>query len=126
MKLSNLSSGLPTRLKSWAAEKPRPSLDKLQAVIDQYGLAYFISARWIGASIVLGLNECIQYGVDVTPLLQTFGGSDVVPALSSWAAAVTASSVLYPVSIAASGLLSKVLAKTATPLLRSAYHRVAK
>jgi hypothetical protein len=93
------SSRFMTRMKSWK------TITAVTDMVDKYGACYFIGARWTGVLSVLGFTTLINYGVDVEPYLQHYLGMSpsLNAALGSWAAAVTLSSFLYPVTVGIGG-----------------------
>ena len=92
------SSTWATRIKSWRGTTA------ITNVIDGYGACYFIGARWTGVLSVMLFTSLIEYGVDLDPYLQQWGISPSIGAqLGSWAAAVTLSSFLYPMTVIIGG-----------------------
>jgi len=78
----------------------------LRDIIDGYGACYFIGARWTGVLSVLLFTGLISSGVEVDAILEKFGFStSLASTLGSWAAAVTLSSFLYPVSMGVGGAI---------------------
>ncbi|CAK9024693.1 Molybdate-anion transporter [Durusdinium trenchii] len=89
---------------------------KLAEVVDKYGAAYFISARWTGVGVVLGLYTATCLGLDVSGLLARWGVEEFGSVLGTWAASVVLSASLYPVSIFVGSSLAPLVGRTIAPL----------
>ena len=86
---------------------------------DRYGAAYFLSARYLGVGIVLGLYGAVATGIDVAPYLERIGASPALgTALGTWAAAVTLSSAVYPLSVLAAASIAPPIGRTASAILK--------
>ena len=88
------------KMKSWRATQA------ITDAIDSYGACYFIGARWTGVLSVLLFTTLIEAGIDIQPIIESMG----VPVtlsnqLGTWAAAVTLSSLLYPLSVGVGGVI---------------------
>ena len=75
----------------------RDGAAKLADVLDPYGAAYVIAARWTGVVSVMGIYSLLHFKVvDVSRILETAGASQVGTVLGTWAGAVVLTSFLYP------------------------------
>lgn len=88
----------------------RSSGEALGKVIDKYGAAYFISARYLGVAVVWAFYAAILQGFDVTGFLAQYGIQNFGSVIGTWAAAVNTSAILYPCTIAAGAALSPSIA----------------
>jgi len=88
-------------------------------VMDKYGAAYFISARWLGLGVVLIFYSAISYGFDVSAVFATYGISEFGTVLGTWAAAVSTSAFLYPFTIVSGAMISPGFAKISRHITRS-------
>ena len=87
-------------------------------VIDNYGAAYMMGSRLAGVGVVCAFYALIKQGVDLMPILASFGVQEVGSTLGAYAAAVVLSSALYPATLGLSGYVAPVVAKlrrTVTP-----------
>jgi hypothetical protein len=76
----------------------------LTQAIDSYGACYFLGARWTGVLSVMLFTSLVELGIDVKPFIEQLGMSvSLGNQLGTWAAAVTLSSFLYPVSVGVGG-----------------------
>ena len=91
----------------------------VQGTVDRYGAAYFVGARMVGVSIVFVLYQALRMGVDVAPMLEQLGVSEVGSVLGDWAGAVVLSSSLYPVSISMTAFAAPALARLRRRVLSS-------
>jgi hypothetical protein len=99
-----MAGATPEAVRSgWGRASPsvRAAVGKIGAVVDSYGAAYFIAARWTGVAVVLGLYGGIELGLDVSGALDRYGLAGYGTVLGTWAAAVVLSSACYPLTIAA-------------------------
>lgn len=116
IQLSNLINVVPSSMKKKFQSKSESEgnigrgMRFLQETIDKYGASYFIGARIVGVTLVFALYEAIKLGVDVHQFLEYLGIADVGSVLADWAAAVVASSSLYPVSISMTAFVAPQLA----------------
>jgi len=110
VKISTAVSGaMPEVVKDKWKENPtlKEGGDRLGAVVDKYGAAYFISARWIGVGVVLGFYTGIEMGMDVSGFLATYGIGELGTVLGTWAAAVSMSAAMYPFTILGGSFLAR-------------------
>jgi len=75
-------------------------------VLNEYGAAYFLAARWTGVVSTAVIYAGLRTGVDVDALLHAAGLSTATGAvLGTWAAAVVGSAALFPLTSYVGGAL---------------------
>jgi len=79
---------------------------RVLGVLDRYGAAYFLAARWTGVASTALIYAGLRAGVDVDALLHAAGLSAATGAvLGTWAAAVVGSAALFPLTSYVGGAL---------------------
>eukprot|EP00516_Mucochytrium_quahogii_P009111 CAMPEP_0203774006 /NCGR_PEP_ID=MMETSP0099_2-20121227/5008_1 /ASSEMBLY_ACC=CAM_ASM_000209 /TAXON_ID=96639 /ORGANISM=" , Strain NY0313808BC1" /LENGTH=215 /DNA_ID=CAMNT_0050671969 /DNA_START=269 /DNA_END=916 /DNA_ORIENTATION=+ len=117
IRLTNaLSGAVPStarqKWQSWKSnEKFKWGGEKISQMIDRYGAAYFISARWVGAAVVFGIYGGLVSGWDVSGTLKQYGIEEFGSVMGTWAAAVSTSACLYPVTILCGAGLGPVVGR---------------
>ncbi|CAH0481402.1 unnamed protein product [Peronospora belbahrii] len=117
VRLSYLSRALPNRASASASTAISKSgimskaMDMAKNVIDNYGAAYMMGSRLAGVGVVCTLYALIKQGVDLMPILASFGVEEVGSTLGGYAAAVVLSSSLYPATLGVTGYVAPVVAK---------------
>lgn len=129
VRLTALLAALPTLLRP----VPTGALAKLaaraRAVVDRYGIAYLLAARFVGVATTLGFFVALRLGTPLDHLLDALSallgsasvssaGSQIGRVLSTWAAAVLVSSSLYPLTIALVARVAPALATGADRIAR--------
>ena len=86
---------------------------KFGDTINKYGLCYFLSSRFVGVGIVFGLHQALVAGLDVTSVTAYFSTeqAEVGNVLGTWAGAVVASSVVFPISLVATSYIAPSIGK---------------
>jgi len=75
------------------------TMERATALINKYGAAYYFGSRMAGVCSILGLYQCILWGMDLSWILEKFGVSESIGnALGTWAAAVTLASTIAPLN----------------------------
>uniref|UniRef100_M4B1S5 Uncharacterized protein n=1 Tax=Hyaloperonospora arabidopsidis (strain Emoy2) TaxID=559515 RepID=M4B1S5_HYAAE len=124
VRLSDLTGALPARASASASSAFSGSgimakaMGTAKEVIDNYGAAYMMGSRLAGVGVVCAFYALIKQGVDLMPILASFGVQEVGSTLGAYAAAVVLSSALYPATLGLSGYVAPVVAKlrrTVTP-----------
>ncbi|KAH9097607.1 hypothetical protein Ae201684P_001083 [Aphanomyces euteiches] len=88
-------------------------LSGMSSIMDKYGACYMIGSRLMGLTVVSSIYVALLQGVDILPLLNQYGLGDVGSAMGTWAAAVTLSSVFYPVTLGLTGYIVPRVARIA-------------
>ncbi|CAK4075051.1 unnamed protein product [Aphanomyces euteiches] len=112
VKVSSLMPALPP------TDNANPSLIQrglsgMSSIMDKYGACYMIGSRLMGLTVVSSIYVALLQGVDILPLLNQYGLGDVGSAMGTWAAAVTLSSVFYPVTLGLTGYIVPRVARIA-------------
>uniref|UniRef100_A0AAV1T362 Transmembrane protein n=1 Tax=Peronospora matthiolae TaxID=2874970 RepID=A0AAV1T362_9STRA len=117
VQLSNLTGALPARASSSASSALSGSgimakaMGTAKEVIDNYGAAYMMGSRLAGVGVVCAFYALIKQGVDLMPILASFGVQEIGSTLGAYAAAVVLSSALYPATLGISGYVAPIVAK---------------
>eukprot|EP01136_Pigoraptor_vietnamica_P041319 Opistho-1_new@14162 len=101
----------------------RRAVGALGDVMDSYGAAYLVSARFVGASIVMSLYTAMRAGgfdaqfiVDKLEVIGIHAGTGTGAVVGTWAGAVVLSSVFYPLTICCSAYLAPNIARLSSAL----------
>jgi len=118
IKVTALSNVFPEAMRSQFREgRLKAGAEGFGKIVDKYGASYFISARWLGVSIVCVIYGAVINGIDVSSFLEQYGFDKLGDVLGTWAAAVTLSATLYPATILCGGGLAHLLAKVTRRLI---------
>ncbi len=85
--------------------------DTAMLVLDRLGVAYTISSRLVGLGIVGILYSALSLGFDLQAWLETRGWGSAGTVAGTWAAAVLATSTLYPGTLVATAYLAPHIAR---------------
>ncbi|RHY21676.1 hypothetical protein DYB25_002613 [Aphanomyces astaci] len=115
VKVSTLMPSLPPSSDpASSASLLQRGLSEMNTVMDKYGACYMIGSRLVGLTVVSALYAALLQGLDILPILTRYGMGDIGSAVGTWAAAVTLSSVFYPVTLGMVGYVVPVVAKLTT------------
>mmetsp|Transcript_13876 Transcript_13876/g.15810 ORF Transcript_13876/g.15810 Transcript_13876/m.15810 type:complete len:278 (-) Transcript_13876:731-1564(-) len=119
IKVTALSRVFPEVMRSHFREgKLKAGAENFGRIVDKYGASYFISARWLGVSVVCLIYSAIANGVNVSSYLEQYGFGGYGEVVGTWAAAVTLSATLYPATIVCGGGLAHILARLRLQFLK--------